>query len=57
MKKRAYTPPAVSRVDLVTHEVALAICKTNTRRNQPNSANRRCNQGGGNACRTVTNPS
>lgn len=57
MKKRAYTPPAVSRVDLVTHEVALAICKTNTRRSQPNSANRRCNQGGGNACRTVTNPS
>jgi hypothetical protein len=36
--------------------VALAVCKTNTRRNQPNSANRRCT-GGGNPCRTITSTS
>ena len=56
MKKRPYTPPAVSRVDLVSHEVALAVCKTNTTRNQPNGANVRCTSGF-NPCRTTTSTS
>ena len=56
MKKRAYTPPAVSRVDLVSHEVALQICKTATPTRQPNTTNRRCTQTA-NPCRTVNNPS
>lgn len=57
MKKRTYVPPAVTRVDLVTHEVALQVCKTNTRRAQPNGANVRCTAGGASACRNVTSPS
>jgi hypothetical protein len=57
MKKQPYTPPRVSRVDLVTQEVALQVCKTNTRQAQPNSANRRCTAGGVNACRNLTSPS
>ncbi|HYB73902.1 MAG TPA: hypothetical protein VED18_11040 [Candidatus Sulfotelmatobacter sp.] len=56
MKKRAYTPPTVTRVDLVTHEVALAVCKTNTRKTQPNGGNRTCTQTA-NPCRTTTSPS
>ena len=57
MKKRAYTPPAVNRVDLVSHEVALQVCKTATSKTQPNGTNRTCTSGGPAACKTIASSS
>ncbi len=57
MKKRAYSPPAVSRVDLVSHEVALQVCKTGTSQTQPTGGGGKCNTPVSNPCRTIMSPS
>ncbi|HYB73903.1 MAG TPA: hypothetical protein VED18_11045 [Candidatus Sulfotelmatobacter sp.] len=56
MKKRPYTPPAVSRVDLVSHEVALQVCKTNTATTNPSGKSKPCNAAGNN-CKAINSPS
>lgn len=53
MKKKAYVPPAVARVDLVTHEVALQVRKTGTNQVQPTGSGGKCTTPAVNPCRSV----
>jgi len=55
--KRPYTKPIGARVDLLSHEVALQVCKTPQRRTQPNGASIKCTQGGTSACMTIQSTS
>ena len=57
MNRKAYTPPTVTRVDLVTHEVALQVCKTGNNAVQPTGSGGRCTTPSVNPCRNVNSAS